>query len=64
MSTDESPLCTFCEMIVFWVQMELKQQKTKDLVIKYVNEVTILNNKTVYNNFLLFLHTKVNVHLA
>lgn len=38
-SIDESALCTFCEMIVFWIQMQLKQQKTKDTIFKYVNEV-------------------------
>ncbi|KAK3188700.1 hypothetical protein Dsin_028261 [Dipteronia sinensis] len=38
-SIDESALCTFCEMIVFWVQMQLKQQKTKDTIFKYVNEL-------------------------
>ncbi|KAL5852919.1 hypothetical protein ACOSQ3_008037 [Xanthoceras sorbifolium] len=35
----ESALCTFCEMIVFWVQMQLRQQKTKDNIFKYVNEL-------------------------
>ncbi|KAJ4721865.1 Aspartic proteinase [Melia azedarach] len=38
-SIDESALCTFCEMIVFWIQMQLKQQKTKDTIFKYVNEL-------------------------
>ncbi|KAK8704133.1 hypothetical protein V6N13_047765 [Hibiscus sabdariffa] len=28
----EAPMCTFCEMIVFWIQVQLKQQKTKDML--------------------------------
>ncbi|KAJ0091983.1 hypothetical protein Patl1_24716 [Pistacia atlantica] len=37
-SVDESVLCTFCEMVVFWIQMQINQQKTKETVFKYVNE--------------------------
>ncbi|XAR49764.1 Phytepsin [Bertholletia excelsa] len=36
---DDSALCTFCEMTVFWIQMELKKQKAKELVFKYVNQL-------------------------
>lgn len=36
---DESTLCTFCEMIVFWLQVELKKQRLKEKVFKYVNEL-------------------------
>lgn len=39
---DESTFCTFCEMIVFWIQVQLKQEKTKEKVFKYVNEVVPL----------------------
>lgn len=38
-SVDESTFCTFCEMIVFWIQVQLKQQKAKEIILKYVNEV-------------------------
>ncbi|XP_059442579.1 aspartic proteinase-like isoform X2 [Corylus avellana] len=38
-SLDESAFCTFCEMIVFWVEVQLKQEKTKEKVFKYVNEL-------------------------
>ncbi|KAM6544916.1 hypothetical protein CsatB_025652 [Cannabis sativa] len=37
-SVNETPLCTFCEMIVFWFQVQLKQQKAKDKVFKFANE--------------------------
>ncbi|PPS12460.1 hypothetical protein GOBAR_AA08193 [Gossypium barbadense] len=35
----ESAVCTFCEMIVFWIQVQLKQQKTKDAVFQYVDQL-------------------------
>ncbi|XVF66020.1 hypothetical protein PTKIN_Ptkin10aG0000700 [Pterospermum kingtungense] len=35
----ETALCTFCEMIVFWTQVQLKQQKTKEKVFKHVTEL-------------------------
>ncbi|XP_024022915.1 aspartic proteinase isoform X2 [Morus notabilis] len=35
----ETALCTFCEMVVFWFQVQLKQKKTKDKVFKFANEV-------------------------
>ncbi|CAK9175774.1 unnamed protein product [Ilex paraguariensis] len=35
----ESAVCTLCEMIVFWIQVELKKQKTKEKVLKYVDEL-------------------------
>ncbi|XP_041028254.1 aspartic proteinase-like isoform X2 [Juglans microcarpa x Juglans regia] len=38
-SVGESPFCTFCEMIVFWVQVQLKQQKEQEKVFKYVDEL-------------------------
>lgn len=38
----ESAVCTFCEMIVFWVQVQLKQQKTKEEVFQYVDQVVLL----------------------
>lgn len=38
-SIDKSTLCTFCEMVVFWIQMQLKQQKTKETIFKYVDKL-------------------------
>lgn len=38
-SANETALCTFCEMIAFWIQMQLKQQKAKDRIFKYVDEL-------------------------
>ncbi|KAH7513540.1 aspartic proteinase [Ziziphus jujuba] len=35
----ESPLCTFCEMLVLWFQVQLKQQKARDKVFKFADEV-------------------------
>ncbi|KAK7264826.1 hypothetical protein RJT34_32438 [Clitoria ternatea] len=37
--TRESPLCTFCDMIVFWIQVQLKQRNTKEKILKYVDEL-------------------------
>ena len=41
LAVDKSALCTFCEMAVFWVQAEVKKQRAKEGVFKYVNEVTV-----------------------
>ncbi|XP_019180056.1 PREDICTED: aspartic proteinase-like isoform X2 [Ipomoea nil] len=38
-SGDERALCTFCEMTVFWIKVELRKQKTKDKVFSYVDEL-------------------------
>ncbi|OMP02661.1 Peptidase A1 [Corchorus olitorius] len=35
----ETNLCTFCEMIVFWIEVQLKEQKTKDKVFKHVTQL-------------------------
>ncbi|KAM7463223.1 hypothetical protein LguiA_031344 [Lonicera macranthoides] len=37
--SDESILCTFCEMTVFWIQVELKKKKEKDKIFKYIDEL-------------------------
>ena len=34
-------MCTFCDMIVFWIQVQLKQQNTKEKILKYVDEVIV-----------------------
>lgn len=36
---DGSALCSFCEMTVFWLQVEFKKQRAKEKVFRYVNEV-------------------------
>ncbi|KAL7207427.1 hypothetical protein ACSBR1_029391 [Camellia fascicularis] len=36
---DERAPCTFCEMIVFWIEVELKKETAKEKVFKYVNEL-------------------------
>ncbi|XP_039023247.1 aspartic proteinase-like isoform X1 [Hibiscus syriacus] len=38
-SLGEAPMCTFCEMIVFWIQVQLKQQRTKDMVFQHINQL-------------------------
>ncbi|CAL0304856.1 unnamed protein product [Lupinus luteus] len=38
-STSESPLCTFCNMIVVWIQTQLKQSNVKDEILNYVDEL-------------------------
>ncbi|CDO98683.1 unnamed protein product [Coffea canephora] len=39
LAADENALCPFCEMAVFWMQVELRKKKTKDHVLKYVSEL-------------------------
>ena len=41
LAADENALCPFCEMAVFWMQVELRKKKTKDHVLKYVSEVNV-----------------------
>jgi phytepsin len=35
----ESPLCTLCDMIVFWIRVQLKQRNTRERILKYIDEV-------------------------
>ncbi|PNT13988.1 hypothetical protein POPTR_010G003400v4 [Populus trichocarpa] len=40
LSVDEGgALCTFCEMIVFWIQVQLKEKKAKEKIFHYVDEL-------------------------
>ena len=39
---DESGLCSFCEMTVFWMQVELRKETTKEKAFEYVNQVNPL----------------------
>ncbi|XP_060189653.1 cyprosin-like [Lycium barbarum] len=36
---DESALCSFCEMTVFWMQVELRKERTKEKAFEYVNQL-------------------------
>ncbi|KAH0993230.1 hypothetical protein GBA52_004713 [Prunus armeniaca] len=38
-SVDETPLCTLCEMVVYWIQLQLKKQIAKEKIFSYVNEL-------------------------
>ncbi|XP_008378422.1 aspartic proteinase isoform X2 [Malus domestica] len=38
-SVDETPSCPLCEMIVYWVQLQLKKQIEKEKIFSYVNEL-------------------------
>ncbi|PNX96859.1 aspartic proteinase oryzasin-1-like protein [Trifolium pratense] len=35
----ESPLCTLCDMIVFWIRVQLKQRNTRERILKYIDEL-------------------------
>ncbi|XP_027942285.1 phytepsin-like isoform X2 [Vigna unguiculata] len=37
--TRESPFCSFCNMIVLWIQVQIKQSNVKEKVFKYVDEL-------------------------
>lgn len=39
----DTPLCSSCQMLVLWIQNQLKQKATKDRVFNYVNQVSPLN---------------------
>jgi len=34
--------CTACEMAVVWIQNQLRENKTKELILNYANQVGIL----------------------
>lgn len=51
----ESPLCTFCEMLVLWFQVQLKQQKARDRVFKFADEVSIQILSSLLFFLILFL---------
>ena len=44
LSAKESALCTSCQMLVIWVQNQLKQKSTKERIFNYVNQVSLLNH--------------------
>ncbi|KAI5440904.1 hypothetical protein KIW84_010392 [Lathyrus oleraceus] len=36
---DESPFCSFCNMIVLWIQVQIRQSNVKEKVLKHVDEL-------------------------
>jgi phytepsin len=34
--------CTACEMAVVWIQNQLQENKTKELILNYANQVSLL----------------------
>lgn len=32
-------LCNVCEMVAFWIQVEIRKERSKDLAFQYVNQV-------------------------
>ncbi|KAJ1425560.1 Saposin-like type B, region 1 [Sesbania bispinosa] len=39
LSAKDTALCTSCQMLVVWIQNQLKQKSTKDIVFNYVNKL-------------------------
>ena len=33
-------MCTACEMAVVWIENQLRENNTKELILQYVNQVT------------------------
>jgi hypothetical protein len=33
-------MCTACEMAVVWIENQLRENKTKELILQYANQVT------------------------
>jgi len=49
LSVDEGgALCTFCEMIVFWIQVQLKEKKAKEKIFHYVDEVITFSSSSLF----------------
>ncbi|PHU13859.1 hypothetical protein BC332_15064 [Capsicum chinense] len=34
-----SGLCNFCEMVVFWIQVEIRKERSKDLALRYADQL-------------------------
>ncbi|KAK4282683.1 hypothetical protein QN277_014030 [Acacia crassicarpa] len=39
LSAKEGPLCTFCELVVIWIQNQLKQRAIKEKVLEYIDQL-------------------------
>jgi phytepsin len=35
------PMCNACEMAVVWMQNQLAQNKTQELILTYINQVSL-----------------------
>jgi phytepsin len=42
LSARDTPLCSSCQMLVLWIQNQLKQKANKERVFNYVNQVSPL----------------------
>lgn len=42
LSVKDTPLCSSCQMLVLWIQNQLKQKANKERVFNYVNQVSPL----------------------
>lgn len=38
-SVDSKATCRFCQMVMFWIQLKLRERETKGQVLKYVSEL-------------------------
>jgi len=44
LSAKDTALCSSCQMLVIWIQNQLKRKSTKDKIFNYVNQVSLLND--------------------
>lgn len=44
LSAKDTALCSSCQMLVIWIQNQLKRKSTKERVFNYVNQVRLLNH--------------------
>lgn len=44
LSAKDTALCSSCQMLVIWIQNQLKRKSTKERVFSYVNQVRLLNH--------------------
>lgn len=40
LSARDTPLCSSCQMLVLWIQNQLREKETKDKVFNYVNQIS------------------------
>lgn len=43
LSAKDTALCSSCQMLVIWIQNQLKRKTTKDRIFNYVNQVSLSN---------------------
>lgn len=44
LSAKDTALCSSCQMLVIWIQNQLKRKTTKDRIFNYVNQVSLSND--------------------